>query len=833
MKVFHNTPAAGYIAWEDVNIAYKGEIYSPPDGHTHHTYVWWELSDPDVLKASATYPDLGDDDLLVFYNKSGTYLIIPFTTVLDGSLIVPDSIVTEALAANAVTTEKLATNSVTADQIAANAIGTAALAAGAVIADKIAAGEITSTHIGANTVITHSANIEAAVIDTAHIDKIAASKIIGDKLHSTNWGSNAGTELDLDAGTAKFGGSASPALEWDGTTLSLNGTPAGTIEQNAEDGKDAHDMFEDLETQANTAATKDGIVTREQDGEEWIPRVHMGKVGDRPFKGGTVQSITGMEFGLWANKEGGLFLEGQQRAVTFVVAASDAKPDSKAQADFVCDGTDDQDEINAALTATRDEAGGGLVQLTEGTFHISDTVNLLGDVGLRGQGIHTILRRVDDSDEFSILKSYTYGTPVYNIYVIRNLVINDNASNQDAADNPELKRAIHLESYVAAYIENVFIDDVQNMGMYLSGSAQGSNDQVTNCTVISEAKAIEIHGPRAIIENSRFISTGSDVAVLIEGIGVKFINNRVQTSSGTGIQAIYPAGVVVSNNIVSGCDTGIYFRGTTDTSFSGTCSGVIAHNTVVDTEWGDAISVRGVENILVDGNCIDGGDNYGVYIWGTAFGDRKPCNARVLNNIITGCSPGIGIASTGERVIIGNNTVYDCFRGIHMGTNSKGAIIEGNNVAWNSWEGIYLYRSTSNLIQGNSIEYNGRHGLRMYYNSSMNTIVGNRFVGNSQSADQTYHHIYAERYGSSSSGACQDTSVTNNFFNRGEESNRAKAGFYNDGYYNFRALVSHNTFREAVAFWDDITCSHSNIETGAGNYRDGNWTTNYDSYWSP
>ncbi|MEM4959444.1 MAG: hypothetical protein QXX12_06180, partial [Nanopusillaceae archaeon] len=45
----------------------------------------------------------------------------------------------------------------------------------------------------------------------------------GGILQSLNWGSSAGTEFNLDAGTFRIGGSQSPKLSWDGSTLTVVG----------------------------------------------------------------------------------------------------------------------------------------------------------------------------------------------------------------------------------------------------------------------------------------------------------------------------------------------------------------------------------------------------------------------------------------------------------------------------------------------------------------------------------------------------------------------------------------------------------------------------------
>jgi hypothetical protein len=69
-----------------------------------------------------------------------------------------------------------------------------------------------------------------------------------------------------------------------------------------------------------------------------------------------------------------------------VVAASDSSAQSKASATYVCDGADDQEQINAAFGDAR-LAGGGKVLLMEGTF-AANGVNILPTAGsiLQGQG---------------------------------------------------------------------------------------------------------------------------------------------------------------------------------------------------------------------------------------------------------------------------------------------------------------------------------------------------------------------------------------------------------------------------------------------------------------
>jgi hypothetical protein len=64
---------------------------------------------------------------------------------------------------------------------------------------------------------------------------------------------------------------------------------------------------------------------------------------------------------LWENVSGG---SGGYLSTIFV-AANDSSAADKAMADYVCDGTDDQSEINDAIA---DVAAGGKVQLASGSY---------------------------------------------------------------------------------------------------------------------------------------------------------------------------------------------------------------------------------------------------------------------------------------------------------------------------------------------------------------------------------------------------------------------------------------------------------------------------------
>jgi hypothetical protein len=77
------------------------------------------------------------------------------------------------------------------------------------------------------------------------------------------------------------------------------------------------------------------------------------------------------------------------RTATFIIAASDSSTTAKAQADYVCDGTADNVEIQAALTSLA--SSGGKVLLLEGTYNLAAGITLSAKTELLGSGWGAVL----------------------------------------------------------------------------------------------------------------------------------------------------------------------------------------------------------------------------------------------------------------------------------------------------------------------------------------------------------------------------------------------------------------------------------------------------------
>ncbi len=190
----NNSPAAGSVAWTDVNIVYKGVKYVITNGSTANKYVWWKFSaSPNtVLQSSAAKPTIGPDDILVGINDGGTFQLtmapgkpVPGSSILDGTVSSGE------LGSNAVTSDKIAALAVVAGKIAGGAVDDTKLADSAVTLAKIANGAVGSTKLADSAVTT--AKIAGSAIDSTKLadNAVTMAKITDGAVTGTKIGSKA------------------------------------------------------------------------------------------------------------------------------------------------------------------------------------------------------------------------------------------------------------------------------------------------------------------------------------------------------------------------------------------------------------------------------------------------------------------------------------------------------------------------------------------------------------------------------------------------------------------------------------------------------------------
>ncbi len=116
---------------------------------------------------------------------------------------------------------------------------------------------------------------------------------------------------------------------------------------------------------------------------------------------------------------------GPKRAGACIVVAS-ATSERTAYVDYVCDGIDDQKEIQSAIDSLPQGPPiyGGTVTLTEGTYFISAPITLRDGVTIQGQGIHSTKLQLAD---FANCNVFEWSPPTTENFVsLRDMRINGN-----------------------------------------------------------------------------------------------------------------------------------------------------------------------------------------------------------------------------------------------------------------------------------------------------------------------------------------------------------------------------------------------------------------------
>lgn len=193
-------------------------------------------------------------------------------------------------------------------------------------------------------------------------------------------------------------------------------------------------------------------------------------------------------------------LNSKKRAVTLVIGAS-ASGHTAADVDYLCDGTDDQEQINAAIAAISD--AGGKIILLEGTYNISDSINITKEnVSIEGMGVEATTLQTNSFTGNIIRASQPYFT-LKNVRITSTMIeptgigINFlNNGSHGLIDNVEV---YGLETGVRASGYNIIINKVRAdfCGM---GILANKNCMVTNCIIIdSDGVGIRVSGNHGYI----------------------------------------------------------------------------------------------------------------------------------------------------------------------------------------------------------------------------------------------------------------------------------------------------------------------------------------------
>lgn len=402
---------------------------------------------------------------------------------------------------------------------------------------------------------------------------------------------------------------------------------------------------------------------------------------------------------------------------TVVVAASDSL--NKASADYICDGTDDDVEINAALN--RIDVVGGVCFLMEGAFKISSPIVLATPgLELRGSGWHSVINAGTNCVASSgYILAGSSGVGVKGIRIV-DLTIRGNQTVYTSANN----NGIWVDNACQFRIDHVRVMDCKANGIYIDEPEGGPSDDWQEVSVVwignslmrsNGGDGLYINGTGGItVTGCMFYGNGDDgmeMSMADDGIGVAITGCLAYDNSGWGFYS------PMAYSTLSGCNAMYNDGGDIYLGGNNTCSG----SQSVDSS-ADGIVIGGNNVVLT-----------GAYVY-SPNGDGIVIEANVDNVLINGCfvngpaDDGIIVNSGCDQVMISN-----CW----ITAGGKGVILSGN---WTGLSSNYIYGCAENavyadgdsdIIQNNFFYDNGGAGsdaVIHVVNDDYIVIQKNRFI---------------------------------------------------------------------------------------------------------
>ncbi len=346
------------------------------------------------------------------------------------------------------------------------------------------------------------------------------------------------------------------------------------------------------------------------------------------------------------------------RTATKVVAASNSSDLGKKQADYACDGTDDQVEIQAAIDAV-DAVGGGCVLLLEGNYSISDTIDVASNLIIRGMGTNTILTLadgVDDKHMFSNIelpRSRTHLT-------IENLRMEGNFANTVGSSGGIFFEHSGVEQAVDHFtLRNCYIRDFRYNLVHLYTYShyfifEGNHFESTNNVGIY----IDNHSDHGIITHNYF----QDCYIMVDTCSyLNITQNQFYGDSDFSAFLQFQRGA--THNII---DSNVSLR---------EGAGVQPFITLLGMNWGGNPAM---EYYKITNNLIVGGSS------GIRLKRMATPSAEVKNNLIAGnfvdCSIGIELIGADNNTVQGNKAI-GCTKGISIDSESDDNLVLGNDLS--------------------------------------------------------------------------------------------------------------------------------------------------------
>ena len=292
---------------------------------------------------------------------------------------------------------------------------------------------------------------------------------------------------------------------------------------------------------------------------------------------------------------------GGKRVCRFTVGTSTAGWTAN-DCDYLCDGTDDQVEINAAIQAL--PAGGGEIVILDGTYNITATIAMNKDnVTLSGNGNSTILKRMwnSGSSEGIVTVRATNGG-----CCVASLQVDGNKSVYSSNVN----RGIYLSGSNSNTITGNTCNNNKDSGIYLSGS-NNNNNTITGNTCNNNNIGIYLSGSNSNTITGNTCNNNKDSGIYLFGSNNTITGNTCNNNFSIGIYLFGSSNNTITGNTCNNNnDSGIYLSGSNSNTITGnTCiRGTGTSSDYTSSQYTIRANSKASSNLIVGNNIM--GKNY-------------------------------------------------------------------------------------------------------------------------------------------------------------------------------------------------------------------------------
>lgn len=259
----------------------------------------------------------------------------------------------------------------------------------------------------------------------------------------------------------------------------------------------------------------------------------------------------------------------KKKNVVIYVGSAELSDEQKLSCDYVCDGIDDQLEINQAIDSLPDS--GGEIHLSRGIFNISNTIYIRKRIKLVGEGKGITLDRNNVNNGGTTLLSELTGGCI--IQIGKSYTLSD-IKGITLSDFQIVGAGINVESNycnginVTTYTDCVTLERLAIChcfyGLFVDQSATVDDISVTNCDFQRDSCGIYIYGQgwQTRIENNIFwdMSGRQETSGIVLSAGKNIVNGNYFGVSSLVYQGMACAWISAKNAVFLLCNGNSFSR---------------------------------------------------------------------------------------------------------------------------------------------------------------------------------------------------------------------------------------------------------------------------------